>query len=252
MGVGSIGIQTPLYPGAKQNQFQFIPFPFGIYRGEYFRADDEGTRARLLKPRAYELGLSFGFNFAVDSEETNLRKGMPSLDTILQVGPRFLYRFLTENPNQRLNLSLAVRAAFATNFRSRFRETGLTILPEVGFWNRFPEYRTTFYTYLNFAFASDKFNGYFYDVQNRFATGNRAQYDARSGLLTTALGVGFSKDITDDILIFTGGSYRNLDWAANNNSPLVETRENLSFILGILWIFYESDEKVKTIRPKMD
>ena len=57
LGVGAIGLQSPFYPGAGQSRFRVIPFPFFIYRGEVFRADDEGTRARLQKAQSYEFGL---------------------------------------------------------------------------------------------------------------------------------------------------------------------------------------------------
>ena len=46
--------------------------------------------------------------------------------------------------------------------------------------------------------------------------------------------------------MFSGTSWRNLGWAANKNSPLMETQNNIGFIFGLVWTFYESEETVKS------
>ena len=234
LGFILIGLQTPFYPGAKQSKFRFFPFPFGIYRGDVLRADDEGTRARLINPTSYELGISLDFNFPVDSEDTNLRKGMPSLDSVIQIGPRFLYRFLTDNPLQKLNLSLAVRGAASTNFKSRFTGRGIAFEPQVSFWNRWPGIETTFFSYFSLSISSSELNSYFYDVDNSYVNTQRSPYTAKAGLIETTLGMGFQRNITDRISAFTAGSYRNLNWSANKDSPLVETKDNIGFVIASL------------------
>lgn len=250
LGFILIGLQTPFYPGAKQSKFRLFPFPFGIYRGEIFRADDEGTRARLINPKSYELGISLGFNFPVDSEETNLRKGMPSLDNIIEIGPRFLYRFLTKYPNQKLNLSFSLRGVASTNFKSRFFGRGVSFEPQISFWNRWPQIKTTFFSYFNISMSSAELNRYFYDVENNYVTPQRNNYRAQSGIIESTIGLGFQKNISDRISAFTGGSYRSLNWSNNKNSPLIETQSNLGFVVGLIWILHQSEEQVKNLTPK--
>lgn len=245
IGLGAIGLQTPFYPGANQSFFRAIPFPFFIYRGDFLRADDEGTRARLQKSRNYEFGLSMDFNFPVDSNEAHRRYGMPDLDAMVQIGPRFLLRFLPDNPSQRLNFTLALRGAFVVNPDPFVKAQGLAFEPGLSFWNRWDKLQLTFSSYLNFSFATSELNRFFYDVQQQYATADRPSYSSKAGLVESRLGMGLSKDFNDRVLIFTGGSWSQLDLAANKNSPLVETRNNFSFIVGFVWIFHKSEEKVE-------
>lgn len=250
IGMGVITLNIPDYPGSDNNQFRVIPFPYGIYRGEYLRADDEGTRARLLSSKRHEMGLSFGFNFPVKSENNPSRAGMQDLDAILALGPRILYRLIPGDENHRLNFQFAVRAVFSSNFGNRFRSEGLDFEPSFSYWYRWRKINTTFFSNLSFEFGSSKLNNFFYQVGPQDVTATRPGYKAKAGLIETALAVGFGRTFCDNWFIFSGASWRNLNWAANKNSPLVETRNNIGFILGIVWTFYESDERVK-VKPDL-
>lgn len=251
LGVGTIMINTPNYPGAKHTLLRAVPFPYYIYRGKYLRSDDEGTRARLLAAKKYETGLSFSYNFPVHSEDNPARKGMPDLDGIIAVGPRFLYRFLTHTGHQRLNLSIAARAVFSSkfSFTNLLKAQGYLMEPRVGYWYRWTKSQTTFYSSLGLEFGSAKYNQYFYNVSDSDVTALRSRYHARSGLVQIYTSIGLGQRITPRLFTFLGASYRNLQAAANNASPLVESKENMAFIFGLVWTFFESEAQVQPLTP---
>lgn len=248
VGAGSIALNTPNYPGAKNNQLRVVPFPYLIYRGRFLRSDDEGTRARLLSSKVYETGISFGFNFPIKSVDNPSRQGMPDLDTLIALGPRFLVRLISDNPRHRLNASIAVRGVFSTNFGSRFRAEGLAFEPALSFWHRFKNSQTTLFSTLAFDFGSAKRNRFLYDVAPAYVTPNRAAYLAKAGLTETSLSLGFGQNfIKNRVFVFGAASWRNFNWTPNIDSPLIESRDNLSLIFGMVWTFYESKERVKRV-----
>lgn len=246
MGMGAIGLNIPDYPGSSNNRFRVVPFPYYIYRGKYFRSDDEGTRARLLSSKFHEVGLSFGFNFPVNSGNSPARKGMPDLDALMEFGPRLLLRFLSSVPNHRLNFSIAARAVFSSkfSFNNLLRHEGYTFEPQINYWYRWKESKTTLFSSISFDFGTAKYNRYFFNVPVAFSTPTRPSYLSKSGLIETSLSLGAGQEINKELFIFGGGSWRNLDLAANQQSPLVETTNNFGFIMGLVWTFYMSDEKV--------
>ncbi len=246
VGVGVITLNIPDYPGSDNNIIRAVPFPYYVYRGKYLRSDDEGTRARLLSSKNHETGLSFSFNFPVKSGDSPVRQGMPDLDAILAIGPRILFRFLTDSPSHKLNLSLATRAVFSTkfSFNNLMRAEGYSLEPRLAYWYRWPLSQTTLFSSLSFEFGSAKYAGYFYNVPTNFSTTERPQFGAKAGLIETALAAGFGQQLSKDLFLFAGGSWRNLEFAANRDSPLVASKNNLGFLVGLVWTFYESEEKV--------
>lgn len=246
LGAGTIILNIPNYPGANNNQFRVVPFPYVIYRGKVLRADDEGTRARLLSSKHLETGLSFGFNFPIKSEQNSSRQGMPDLDALVSLGPRVLYRIVSAPSQHRLNLSVATKAVFSSNFKSRFRSEGLSIEPSLNYWYQFPQWGTTLFSRLGFEFGSVKLNRFFYEVQSQYTTATRASYGANAGLIESSLSLGFGHSFyRNKLFLFSALSWRNLQWAKNRESPLVESRDNMGIILGLVWTFFESKETVR-------
>ena len=247
LGAAAILINTPNYPGAKNNRTRVVGSPFYIYRGDYLRSDDEGTRARLLTSKRRELGVSLGFNFPVNSNDQPSRVGMPDLDALVSFGPRLLFRLLTESKDHKLNISFATRAVFSSkvSFNNLLRAEGFNFEPALNYWHRWHNSQTTFYTNLALEFGSAKYNQFFYNVAPEFATPTREAYYAKAGFVETALSAGVAQIFWEDWLFFTGLSWRNLAQAANRDSPLMETTDNLSIVFGAIWTFYESDDTVQ-------
>ena len=249
IGAGAIGLNTPDYPGSENNRFRVVPFPYYIYRGKYIRSDDEGTRARLLSSKRHETGVSLGFNFPVNSEDNLARKGMPNLDAVFAFGPRLLLRFLTDVPNHRLNFTLAARAIFSSkfSFNNLFRAEGFDIEPRLAYWYRWQKSKTTVFSSCGVSFASQKANAFFYDVAPEFSTPTRNTYTSHAGLVESSVSIGLGQEITKKWFFFTGTSWRNLDNSSNLASPLLVSRNNYGVILGVVWTFYESENKVEKI-----
>lgn len=244
LGAGAILLNVPDYPGSSNNRFRAIPFPYYIYRGETLRADDEGSRARLLTSDRHELGLSFAFNFPVRSGNNPIREGMPDIDTLMSVGPRMLFRFLDPKSDHKLNFTFSVRANYSSDFNNRFRAEGLSFEPRLNYWYRWAKYQTTLFTGLGFESGSVEIQRFFYEVPQSFASPTRPRYSAHAGLTEVSGSLGLGLNVNPHLFIFASFSLRNLDLARNRTSPLVVERNNHSSILGLVWTFYESDQKV--------
>lgn len=249
LGMGLITLNLPDYPGSNNNRLRAIPFPYYIYRGEYLRSDDEGTRTRFITGKKYELGMSFGLNFPVRSTDNPGRTGMPDLDALVAFGPRLLIRLLTDNSRHKLNLIFAFRNVFSSKLspNNLLRSEGHSFEPRISYWYQWPNTKTTLFSSFDVEFGSAKYNRFFYNVTPDFATSSRPTYTAQAGVVQTALSLGFGQQLSPKVFMFAGSSWRNLNWAANNNSPLVESRDNLGFLVGLIWAFFESEDKVKRL-----
>ena len=249
-GVGAIGLNIPDYPGSKRNQMRVVPFPWFIYRGDYMRTDDEGTRARFFSSEHYETGLGLYFNFPVNSNDHTTRRGMPNLDYLIGLGPRFMLRILPKRMSHRFNFVVSVGGVYSTNFKTRFQSQGIFIKSGFNYWYYWKETKTTIFSGLNFEFGSVELNRYFYEVKPHEVTTNRPLYRAKPGLVETSLSVGFGRNIARNLLFFAGGFWRNLDLSENRQSPLIETNNNAGFLLGMVWTFLESEQKVP--KPQLE
>lgn len=246
VGFGAINLDVPNYPGAAKATPRTIPFPWFIYRGEVLRADEEGTRARFLRDENLELGLSFGFNFAIKSDANEAREGMPDTDTLLGIGPGLIYRFLKDDPLQRINLGLGFRGNLSTDFSTRIKYQGFIVEPYIRYWRKLSEDSgLTLFTGFSLSVSDQEYADFFYTIEKQYETQERSAYNAKSGLVDIAFSVGFSYDISSKASIFSGVNYSNLSMAANKESYLVEEEHNIGVIVGFAWLFYESDQMVK-------
>jgi outer membrane protein len=245
LGAGVAGFDLPDYAGSKNNQFRWLPFPFIMYRGEVLRADDEGTRAKIEATKNYEFGMSFGFNFPVESNQNPAREGMPDLDGVLGFGPQVIFRLLNDSKKHKLNLTFGVRGSFAFNENLESREEGVVFEPSIAYWRYLgSKNQTILFVSVESEFGDKKANQYFYDVDTPFVTTKRDRYQAKAGLIKHAIIAGVSHNFSPKLTAFLGGFYNDLGQAANVDSPLVEVRQNQGFLAGIFWLFAESTERV--------
>ncbi|MDA8792093.1 MipA/OmpV family protein [Bacteriovoracaceae bacterium] len=249
LGGGLSIFRIPNYPGSKKSTTRTLPFPFAVYRGDFLRSDEEGTRARLLYTEDYETGLSMGFNFPVNSNENDARKGMDDLDAIFEFGPKFLFRFFSDSKYHKLNLSLALRSAFAINLNPEMRFTGFTAEPEISYWRNFDlALPTTLFLSSELKIADAKFNNYFYGVEERDETDSRPRYEATQGPIDLTTSIGLSVEINKKSQVFAGYFYSDYSRSVNKKSPLLERNYNMGFVIGFMSLFYESDEVVDVYR----
>ena len=239
IGAGMIGLSVPNYPGAKSSTFRAIPFPWVIYRGDLLKADEEGNRLQFLKNDFFEVGLSGGFNFPIDSNENDAREGMPNTDALIGIGPGLIVRLPTQSL-QRFTFGLGIRANFAANTAGNLKEHGFIIEPNLRYWVKTSRTSPlTIFSSLSLAYADQKYHSFFYDIDEQYKTSNRESYKSKSGLVDLAGSLGFSLDLSKKSSFFTGLTYSNLTVSANKESSLVESQHNIGYVFGFAWMFHE-------------
>jgi outer membrane scaffolding protein for murein synthesis (MipA/OmpV family) len=241
-GFGSV----PNYPASSERNVIALAAPYLIYRGDIFRVGGGGgARAVVFEDEDFEVDFSFGGAFAADSEENTAREGMPELDFLFEVGPQLVYRVkdfdFEGGGNGRLNLRLQARAVFSTDFE-RIDDRGYVFEPELSYQQRGTLFKDTgLNASLSLVFASEDLHDYFYQVDNTFATDQRAAFDASGGYLGAQVSLGISFPIHQNIRGFLGGSMRFHQGAANEDSPLFEDEVTYSVGAGFVWRLYESE-----------
>jgi outer membrane scaffolding protein for murein synthesis (MipA/OmpV family) len=241
IGAGIISLEVPNYPGAASNTRRTIPFPWIIYRGKILQADEEGSRLKLIGSERFEVGFSGGFNFPIESDKNEARKGMPDTDALVGLGPGLLYRIPLASKLHRLTLGLGMRVNFSTTTQlSHITHQGYIVEPSVRYWFKLSEEsRFTYFTSLSASASDQKYAAFFYDVDSQYVTPQREAYTSRAGMIDMALSFGASAEATRRLTVFGGVFHANLSMAANKNSPLVENEQNTGFVLGLSWMFFE-------------
>ncbi|MBC97823.1 MAG: hypothetical protein CME63_08740 [Halobacteriovoraceae bacterium] len=245
-GLALVSARVPAYPGANQYNFFTLPFPSFFYRGTYVRADEEGgMRGRFFKSKKFEINLSIGGSLPASSEDNQAREGMPDLDTMAELGPGLLATLWESKGDSsfKLGLNIPLRSAISLDFWE-IKERGLVFNPLLYFITEdFLAPKVFSFTGLSTVIASQKFHRVFYQVDAPYVTDTRAQYQAHGGYLSTTLSQGFSRQLFKDVMGFIGVSYSHYKGSANYNSPLMKQDYNFNMALGLVWWFYESEEK---------
>ena len=238
-GVGLVGMQLPLYPGSSQDAGYLIPFPYLRLESKYLDID-QGIESRIFRSNKVRVSLSGGLGVPVNSAESTAREGMPDLDLVLQVGPSLDVILDTRNDGAReLRLELPVRLAVATDFSST-RNTGWLFEPRLVYESKRKQKRGWAYELTGgLRFATDKYHGFYYNVDPQYATATRPAYGASggySGLFTDLIGSWRRKSL----IYFAWVRYQYLGGVQYEDSPLFED-ENYWFLgIGLNWIYAES------------
>ncbi|MDJ0929393.1 MAG: MipA/OmpV family protein [Gammaproteobacteria bacterium] len=249
--MAGFGRYGAVYPGSSENQFNIIPLPFPRYRGKFFRLGEETEnplRGKIFRRDRVKLDIDFDINFGEDSDDIDVRKGMPDLDFILEVGPELSLQFAGErNSKWRAYLNLPVRAAFSwPGFDPRYQ--GLVFAPEIRLRNRYTENRKDEISFrITPQFATSEYMNYFYGVRPEFANSLRPAFKAESGYLGTELGISARKVLASRYELVGGVALGLLDGAKNRNSPLFEDDVNASVFVAFLWKFWESKRRVEVL-----
>ena len=122
-GVGAAALSLEAYPASSETTDRVFALPYFIYRGDTFRVEDGNLSAVAVENRRYRLDLSIGAALNVDSDDVPLRAGLPDLDFLFEIGPKLEVQLweklsLAERRRHRLELDLALRASFSTDFSS--------------------------------------------------------------------------------------------------------------------------------------
>lgn len=241
----------PDYPGAAESQERFLVLPYGIYRGDIIRSDEDGLRGRFLNHEKIELDLSFGAGFPTSSADNKARADMSNLEWMGEIGPRLLVRLYKKfrgarRPLIELDLALPIRYVFTTDFRD-YDSRGYVFNPDLRF-----RHRALFDTKTTFSFgggplwATESLHDYFYEVSERDATADRPIYDAGGGYMGLRTSISAERNFSKDVTVFIGIARDFYADAKNRGSPLLNDIETERYFLGLAWALYASgfaDEK---------
>lgn len=243
LGAAAGFFYLPDYPGADESRLRILPIPYFIYRGDFVRAEREGgVRGRFYMRESFELDLSFDAAFPVNSTKNKAREGMENLDWIGQVGPRFIYHVF-KNPESRLDFYLPLRVVASSDF-TRIDDRGVVLQPEFAY-----RHRDVFHAgigiaaYTGITYASERLMDYFYTIKPRYAKAGRSAYEASGGELASNVSFFLVKELPYKVTVFAGNSYYFYSDAKNRTSPLIRDRDTVSYSLGIVWRFFESEDK---------
>ena len=240
-GVGSL----PDYPASNQQHTAYLVLPFVTYRGESFKSDLEGVKADVVRETRVGLDASVSGSFPADSAKNTARFGMPDIDTMIEAGPR-LYVMVPVRELDEFRVQLPMRAVFATNF-SRWQDRGFLVAPGFQYRHALDSRAASNITsYLAINFGTNRLNSYFYQVDPQFAMADRPQYKARGGYIGSHFGVTYDKEAGQFKFLISIGldSYKN---SSNQASPLHRADFSPSILGGLIFSFYRSDEKAKTM-----
>ena len=104
-------MRLPHCRGSDESRTWLLPIPYFVHRGEIFRADREGARARLLDSQPVDVDISIDASTPARSNDNRARAGLPDLAPTLEVGPNLNLR-LAQGTRWKLDLRLPARAFF--------------------------------------------------------------------------------------------------------------------------------------------
>ena len=240
LGVGVGSIIQPDYLGADESSSYTTLYPFGIYRQPKYSIDRNGVNGSLLEVGNFGVGLSFGAQLPVDSDDNQTRRGMPDLEPQLEFGPNMHY-LLSERGSSSVKIELPVRMSISV--RNGDYE-GVTANPRL-VW-RFKSAAWKNNISIGSVFSEQRYSQRIYSVEQPFERVGRNRFAAKGGYSGSKLSFAGSRRY-DNVLVAAFFSYSNLDGAVNKRSPLLKRRHNYSAGVAITWLFKESSKLVDSI-----
>jgi outer membrane protein len=254
--LAAFGRYSPVYPGSDESDLTVLPIPVPVYRGSFLHFGEsleQVARGEITETRRMRLGVDLDFTFGEDSEDIAVRRGMPDLDFMFELGPELEIRLNDRNADSgEYLLSLQLRAAVSFDGLDPSSQ-GYLLNPEF-------EYRRDGLfggdTLLSLRFkptwASEDYMDYYYEVEPEFTTAFRPAYDATSGYLGSRLTAALTRQINDRLTLGVSGSYYRYDGAANEESPLFQSDSGVSVQAALVWTLAESERRAKPRRRESE
>lgn len=246
-GIIGLAATIPHYRGSDEYETYAFPLPYFVYRGEVLKADRDGVRGIFWKYKNFETDISLSGN--PPSENDEAREGMPDLDAMGELGPALNYYFYRYGERNNLYFQANLRGAFAIDFDSgldiSYEGVNSTLALIFNDSDLLKDYRARFHVSGGFQFADDRLHSYFYEVAPRYATPTRRQYEAEGGYSGFYLAGSVVKDLTAKLSVSGYARWMNVDGAVFEDSPLVETTNNVIVGALVIWKFGESDTLVE-------
>lgn len=250
LGFGAGALYGPDYPSSSERHTRGLALPYIAYRGDVLRiGDGQSARAVAFENDRVELDLSFAAAFDADSDDNVLRRGMPDLDYMFQLGPQLkldlMERRFADESLGLLSFHLQARGVFSSDLDS-IDHHGYVVEPMLRYrhygWLS-PKMDATLS--LKPVWATRELHEYFFEVPARFATVQRPLYEARSGYFGTGLNFYASYRFSDKLNAFFGVQTTSHHGSANRDSPLYEKDFNVSFGAGFVLLMFASNRMVQ-------
>ena len=244
LGAGIAAAHIPAYPGASVDQTRAVPLPIVIYRGRFLRAGDGSlVSGQFVENERFELDISLSGSFNADSDDVDIRQGMPDLGFLFEIGPELEWHLTPESADRHWKLEFPVRAAFSVDDGS-LESRGWVVSPELELeLANVGRKGAELSLGISPVFAANRMMDYIYAVPDEFATAARPRFDADAGYLGTRLGVNWAHR-TDNRFVIVGARVTLLDGAENRRSPLLEDDVNISVFAAVAWSLVRSKRRV--------
>lgn len=240
LGAVGVGVSQLAYPGASERVQQAIVLPYLVYRGEFLRVDRGSAGVRALKTPAFELDIGFAGSLGSRASDTEVRRGMADLGTLVEFGPRLRWN-LTQGPGPtHWRVDLPLRGVF--DLSNGLAQRGAAFEPELVLSHRDPD-GLSYNTGLSMVWGSQGLADTFYGVSAAEATASRPAYTAQSGLIAWRLSGSVSRRVAPGVRLIAFGRVDSVAGAANQSSPLVQQTSGASAGLVLTYTWRQSAER---------
>lgn len=247
--LAGFGRYAPVYPGADESDLTLLPIPIPVYRGSFLSFGenlDQVARGDITETPRMRLGIDLDFTFGEDSNDIAVRRGMPDLDFMIEIGPELEVRLSDRTPEQGAYfLALQLRAGVSLDGLST-SSRGYSFSPEFEYRQE-QAFGGDNLLSLRFrpTWASEDFMDYYYEVDPRFATAARPAFDARSGYLGSKFTAALTRQINEKLVLGVSASYYLHSGAENDLSPLYQSDSGASIQVALVRTLAESKRRAK-------
>lgn len=236
LGAGIGNVTANSYPGSGQTETITSPIPYFKIKTEWFDLDREGLHTNWFEKTRFRLDFGFDLGLPVDSEDNNLRTGMPDLQPVGQIGPLLLYQ-LYDSPKLKWQVQLPLTYAFEFNDLET-RSVGWSANPRIYFNYLYGDADLPLDISLSLGpvYGSEDFHQYYYAVEPAYITPSRSAYQAEAG----AAGYRFNLSVTRRMNGYWLGlyiRYQDVSDAVFLDSPLVDQQDYWFIAVGASWLF---------------
>ena len=243
-GAGVGVLVLPDYRGSDESHAYVLPYPYVIYRGDFFKADREGVRAEFLDNDRIKLEVTVGASQPVRSSNNQARQGMPDLNGSFEVGPSLAINLL-RSPDRAQRLDLRLPVSTGVTLGGGFRGIGWQTSPRLNLDVNDPLGFTGWNLGLAAGpvFQSRKRDAYFYDVPGDYVRPGRPAYRSSGGYAGSQVLGALSKRYER---VWVGAYARadTLKGASFDDSPLARRRTVFSAGIGVAYVFGQSSQTV--------
>jgi outer membrane protein len=243
--IGLVGIAAyqPAYPGSDQNLARGRVLPFGIYRGSILRVDGGGVGVRAFRTPRFEWDASGSGSFGSSANRVRARNGMPSIGTLVEIGPELKINLGDLVDRRRdlraTRLEIPVRAVFDVS--DGFSHQGWTFEPRLSH-TAWTGSTASLVISASMLVGDRSLNSLFYGVGTPYATAGRPAYRATAGLVATRLNASIRHRINNTLRLQYFAQVETVRGAANEDSPLVRSKQDAGFGVSLIWGAWHSAE----------